>query len=390
MLHTFQANDGETAVHSAAGMNNLDILSEILGGISRADLINCQNSSGETPLFKAVINGNLDCTKAILDKGASVTIKLPGNVSILHKAAELGHIPILELLIKISETTKNYLHELSDSSNGGLGPIHLAVLDNNVKSVQILLENGADVRLRTTSNPFRESTPLHIACAKNFVEVANVLIEHDRYIVHEVNFQGWYPIHTAGYHGSREVIPVLLQAGADLAGYTEGPKKNSAIDMIVNNISKPTQYLENLFDSHISTNNQNMQDSECEVKLDYSVLMPSSCEMEQMKVIEAIMKTGNRYGQKRVLIHPLIESFLYLKWRALLPFFYAILALYGIFVMSLTVFIVSVFYYKDSKESTPLWLERSIWAYLVYASVVLIVLQVSYLTMFDKYYPIFY
>lgn len=368
-------------------MDNLDVLNEILGAVTQMSLINSQNSSGETPLFKAIIKGNLECVKAILHKGASITIKLPGNISVLHKATELGRVDILEELLKFNDCAQVMLNELCTSKEGGLGPIHYAVLANNTECLKFLLSQGADVRLRTTPNIYKESTPLHIAATKNFVEVTSIILEHDKYTIHEVNSQGWYPLHTAAYNGSREVIPLLLHAGADLSGYTEGPKKykRTAIDMIMNNIPKPTKYLEDLFDMYISTNSQNLQEVDCEVKIDYSVLMPRSCEMEQMKVIEALMKTGNRYGQKRVLIHPLIESFLYLKWKALLPFFYTILAIYAMFVMSLTIFTVSVFYFRDSLEHTPEFLNPEPWGYIVYITVLLIVLQVLYLTYCFKF-----
>lgn len=374
---SLKANDGETALHSAAGMDNLDVLIEILGAMTQKDLINCQNSSGETPLFKAINQGNPECVKAILNKGASISIKLAGEVTVFHKASELGHVEILEELLSHSESAIFMLNELSNSEAGGIGALHYAVLSNNVECLRFLLKHGADVRLRTTSTPYKESTPLHLASLKNYVEVTNTILEHDRYTIHEVNGQGWYPLHTAAYHGSRDVIPLLLQAGADLSGCTEGPKKfkRTAIEILMNNISKPTKYMENLFDTYISTNNQNLQDADCEVTVDYSILMPRSCEMEQMKVVEALIKTGNRYGQKRVLIHPLVESFLYLKWKALLPFFYAILALYALFVMSLTIFTVSVFYYRDTHESTPLWLNAKPWGYLVYFTILLIVFQ---------------
>ncbi|KPJ04231.1 Transient receptor potential channel pyrexia [Papilio xuthus] len=188
---------------------------------------------------------------------------------------------------------------------------------------------------------------------------------------------GWFPLHTASHHGSRDVITLLLQEGGDLSGYTDGPKKyrRTAIDMIVNNISKPTDFLEDVFDSYISSNCQNFKDSNCEITVDYRILMPTICEMEQMKVIEALLKTGNRYGQKRLLVHPLVESFLYLKWKALLPFFYTIIAVYSLFVTSLTIFIVSVFFYMDTKETAPIWLNQNIWGYIVYSTIFLILVQ---------------
>ncbi|CAH0403188.1 unnamed protein product [Chilo suppressalis] len=375
---TLKANDGETPIHSAAALGNLDVLNEILSVAKQKDSIDYQNEEGETALFKAVKYGHIECVKVILDEGASIKITLKGDVNVFHVAAENGNKTILEFLIDYDEkVTQIMLNSLTDSKRKGFGPLHFAVAENHLECVELLISKNADIRLRTTSSPHKSSTPLHIAAVRNHSEIAKCLLNFDKTIIHEVNGMGWFPLHSASHHGSRDVIVLLLREGANLAGYTDGPKKyrRTAIDMIINNLSKPTDFMEEVLDVYISTNDLNLQDSNCEVIIDYRVLMPNECEMEQMKVIEALLKTGNRYGQKRLLLHPLIESFLYLKWKALLPFFYTIIALYALFLMSLTVFAVSVFFYKDTVEEKPVWLDTAVWSYVVYTSISLVILQ---------------
>ncbi|XP_045762667.1 transient receptor potential channel pyrexia-like isoform X1 [Maniola jurtina] len=375
---TIRANDGETPIHCAAALGNLDVLNEILSVTKQKDFIDCQNKEGETPLFKAVLNGNLKCVDVILNEGASIKLTMPGDVTVLHVAAEIGDVKLLKYLLEYDNgIAENMINNLTAADRKGLGPIHLAVLNHRVDCVQYLLSKDADIRLRTTDSPFKSSTPLHIAALKNYEAVAKVILAHDRTTIHEVNNMGWYPLHTAGHHGSRDIITLLLQEGADLSAYTDGPKKfrRSAMDMIINNISKPTCFLEKVFDSYISSNSQNFQDSKCEVTVDYRILMPTICEMKQMKVIEALLKTGNRFGQLKLLVHPLVESFLYLKWKALLPFFYTIIAVYALFVGSLTIFTISVFFYKDTQDNPPAILNPNVWGYFVYFTIFLIILQ---------------
>ncbi|CAG5020767.1 unnamed protein product [Parnassius apollo] len=375
---TMKANDGETPIHSAAALGNLDVLTEILSVAKQKDFIDCQNEKGETPLFKSITRGHNECVVTMLQEGASIKITLPGDVNVFHVAAENGSLEILKTLLEFNDDiTQVMINSLTANDRRGYGPIHFAVFNNHVQCVKLLLSKNADVRLRTTSNPEQSSTPLHIAAVKNHVEVAKVILRFDKTTIHEVNSMGWFPLHSASHHGSREVINRLLQEGADLSGYTEGPKKyrRTAIDMIINNLSKPTEFLEGIFNSYISTNCLSFQESSCEIKIDYRILMPTTCEIEQMKVIEALLKTGNRYGQKRLLVHPLLESFLYLKWKALLPFFYTIIAFYSLFVSSLTLFIVSVFFYKDTERIAPFWLNPNIWGYIVYATIFLVLCQ---------------
>ncbi|XP_072948321.1 transient receptor potential cation channel subfamily A member 1-like [Epargyreus clarus] len=375
---TLKANDGETPIHSAAALGNIDVLTEILSVAKQRDFINCQNEEGETPLFKAIVNGHLECVTALLNEGASIKITLPGDVNVLHVAAEYGHTDILKFLLEYDKTiTQDMINAVSAGDRRGFGPIHFAVANDKADCVDLLLSKNADVRLRTTCSPHKSSTPLHIAAVKNHADIARIILKFDKTTIHEVNSMGWFPLHSAGHHGSRDVIILLLREGADLSGYTDGPKKfrRTAIDMVVNNLSKPTEFLEEVFDTYISSNCQNFQEANCEITVDYRILMPTTCEMEQMKVIDALLKTGNRYGQRRLLVHPLLESFLCLKWKALLPFFYTIIGVYGLFVSSLTIFIVSVFFYKDTNDTAPVWLNANIWGYTVYATICLILLQ---------------
>ncbi|CAG5022591.1 unnamed protein product, partial [Parnassius apollo] len=288
---TMKANDGETPIHSAAALGNLDVLTEILSVAKQKDFIDCQNEEGETPLFKSIIHGHHECVATMLQEGASIKITLPGDVNVFHVAAENGLLEILKILLEFDDDiTKVMINSLTSSDRLGYGPIHFAVFNNHVLCVKLLLSKNADVRLRTTNAPAKSSTPLHIAALKNHAEVAKVILRFDKTTIHEVNCMGWFPLHTASHHGNREVINLLLQEGADLSGYTDGPKKTrrTAIDMIINTLSKPTEFLEDVFDSYISTNCLSFQDSSCEIKIDYRILMPTTCEIEQMKDTERI------------------------------------------------------------------------------------------------------
>ncbi|XP_063628997.1 transient receptor potential cation channel subfamily A member 1-like isoform X1 [Cydia splendana] len=373
---TLRANDGETPIHSAAAIGNIEVLSEILSLAKQSKFIDCQNDEGETPLFKAITNGHVACVRALLKDGAAIDKTLPGDINVLHVAADHGHLEILKCLLEYDQSYQ-MLNVLTAADKRGMGPIHFAVSGNHYECVKFLLEKNADIRLRTTCSPHKSSTPLHIAAAKNYSEVAKVILAMDKTTIHEVNSMGWFPLHTAAHHSSREVIALLLKDGGNLAGYTDGPKKfrRTAIDMLLNNLSKPTEYLEEVLDTYITSNTQNLQENDCIVTVDFAVLIPNVCEMEQMKVIEALLKTGNRYGQRRLLVHPLVESFLFLKWKVLLPFFYTIIAFYAFFVFSLSTFVVSVFWYKDTDKVAPEWLSPHIWGYVVYSAVFVVLIQ---------------
>lgn len=356
-------------------------MNEILRVTRQENFIDCQNDKGETPLFKTIFHGHLNCLQTLLTKGANhMKITLSKGVNVLHVAAENGRTEILKYLLLLFPELINI------NTAEGFCPIHLAVLNNHADCVHLLLSEGADIKLKTAYNLHESSTPLHIAALKNHVGIAEILIEKDPSTIHELNNVDWSPLHSAGHHGNRDVITLLLAKGADLAGYTSGSKelRKTAINEIINNIPKPADFMEEIFDFYITSNYLNMNDPNCEVAIDYRILMPGTCTTDQMKVMRALINTGNRYEQMRLLVHPLVESFLHLKWKALLPFFYTIIAIYCLFVMSLTTFSVSVFFYNDTDNEPPTWLNPYIWVYFVYVTITLLFLQVSYSSYNDK------
>jgi hypothetical protein len=73
--------------------------------------------------------------------------------------------------------------------------------------------------------------------------------------------------------------------------------------------------------------------------LDFSVLAPHGCE-RQTAVLRQIFNSPSGLGQKVLLRHPMLETFLWLKWRKLRVFFFVLLFIYGNFLFSLTVYAI--------------------------------------------------
>lgn len=78
------------------------------------------------------------------------------------------------------------------------------------------------------------------------------------------------------------------------------------------------------------------------VHTNYEVLTDGK-DMSQIKVLEEFVKCD----QNKALIHPLIESLLYLKWKHFQPLFFALLCFYGIFLVLFNSLIVCIYYLAD-------------------------------------------
>lgn len=340
--------------------------------------------------------------KIILKEGASIEIVLPRLYNVFHIAAKLGHFDILKVLLDHDYTfTRDKVNARTADDRKGFGPIHFAVENNHVECVKLILSKNAFISLKTASGLHKESTPLHVAARKNNLEIAKVIVKFDATTIHNVDAMGWSPLHTASFYACRDVIRFLIQEGADLAACTTGPQKyqKTVIEIIIENLSKPTEFIESIFDicirkpkkmSQSVHGESGYQDPDTEVLVDYGILFPKSATQNldvKLTVIEAILKTGNRSGQRRLLIHPLVESYLCLRWKALLPFFYVMLLMYGMFVLTLTLFIMTDYGYKDAHVAKPSVWDTTVWTYALYITITMVLLQVRMLHILYSRFP---
>lgn len=92
------------------------------------------------------------------------------------------------------------------------------------------------------------------------------------------------------------------------------------------------------FDSSIKVNEHEIGDVDCEIKIDFRLLVPNTKRGETELLLAFI-----EVGQKRVLKHPLCETFLFLKWHRIRKFFLFSLFYHAIFVMVFTLLIIGVY-----------------------------------------------
>ena len=100
--------------------------------------MNVQNSSGENLLMLAALDNQLGLVETLIDKGAD--INKPGWTA-LHYAASKGHIEMIRLLLD------NQAYIDAESPNGTT-PLMMAARYATPKTVKLLLEEGADPRIR--------------------------------------------------------------------------------------------------------------------------------------------------------------------------------------------------------------------------------------------------
>ncbi|XP_065199651.1 transient receptor potential cation channel protein painless-like [Planococcus citri] len=169
----------------------------------------------------------------------------------------------------------------------------------------------------------------------------------------DINFEdesGNTALHYAVAWKETEAIMMLLQAGA----YACKENKNEMIPLKSIN----SQVLEQYLDNCISSNNYPSEHTDYQITIDYTLFMPpkqnSSAEQNKKVVRESepiqIMHDSSRL--KKLLSHPVIRSYLYLKWRIVQKYFYCNLIVYFIYWFLLNSHLYCIFYQPFDANKT--------------------------------------
>jgi ankyrin repeat protein len=147
-------------------------------------IVNTENSDGDSPLYIAVQEENMDIAKYLIDNGADV-----------------NHINTREVW----------------------SILHLACHLKNLEMVKLLLDNDADIELTTNTG----ATPLYLICETgahsevtfdiiyDLLEAAEELGVEDEYI-NKKEEHGYFPLYIACKEGDNDIVELLLKRGANI------------------------------------------------------------------------------------------------------------------------------------------------------------------------------
>lgn len=162
-------------------------------------------------IFDAVLVDDKVKVGAALDADPAIVNKNERNgPSLLGLATDAGHYDMMLLLISKGAEVN------AGSEYSGDTPLHDAVRWDDVEAIQILLDNGADIRV---GNKYKE-TPLHYAAWQDEQKAASLLIAKGA----DPNARDSYqltPLHEAVRYGHTEIARIMLDAGADVNARTE-------------------------------------------------------------------------------------------------------------------------------------------------------------------------
>lgn len=190
--------------------------------------VNHPEPDGMTPLHYAVLNNDVDVARALLRAGADVNARTRYEVSPLYLAAQNGSAAMTRLLLENGASANTLYRE-------GETVLHTAARTGDPDTVAVLLDAGAAVDAR---EGWHGQTPLMWAVAQGHANLIPLLIERGADVNGLSNVEEWErqitdeprekwlppggmsPLMFAAREGCRACIQPLLDAGADIDAAT--------------------------------------------------------------------------------------------------------------------------------------------------------------------------
>jgi ankyrin repeat protein len=199
--------------------NDYNLAEEII--INTDADVNILNILGNTVIYFAVCNNNLDMVQLLIDYGANLNWNINYNVNLF---TITKNKTMLKLLIK------NGANIDMDAGYPGCTLLYYAIVNNDYDMIDFLLDNNINVN---SQHGDWGTTPLIIACYNNDLNLVKKLTEHGA----NVNLQKYNkesPLSIAIENNNQDIIAYLRANGAI-------EKYNS--DLIFDEIDKNESYV---------------------------------------------------------------------------------------------------------------------------------------------------
>lgn len=259
-----------TPMHIVAESNNIEMLKSLINHGAEFDN---SDSSGLTPLALAASKGNVKVLEYLILKGASSEVIDNAGNNPARLAAYAGHVKAVDFLLKDSDSLKNYqlqaminsaakqdkLNDLRDFLNnlksdnendvlasriGFWSPIELMVKNGyDTSFIEIMINNVAVLERSDIDKitylaainghlqilEFLESkgyanigqniegyTSLHASSMNGNLEIVKYFVEKRKIDVNITDEKKETPLHSAAFHGRKDIVQLLLENGADI------------------------------------------------------------------------------------------------------------------------------------------------------------------------------
>ncbi|XP_069006024.1 CARD- and ANK-domain containing inflammasome adapter protein [Embiotoca jacksoni] len=204
-------SQSENVIYTITTNGEVVLLEELL----KETDINTVNSSNETLLHVAAEHGHLSIIELLIRKGARLDLKDDAGRTALHRAAGRGHAEIVRALAKAGA----HIHA---QDLEGKTPIHLSAENEHLSCVKVLVKEEAE-----QSESHTQDTFLHMAAAEDNWRLAELLLQSGA-AVDAINNHKKTALFYAVKKSNCKTVAFLLKAGAkvDYDVINEAIKRN--------------------------------------------------------------------------------------------------------------------------------------------------------------------
>lgn len=284
------------------------------------------------------LEGRQEFARILIEAGANVNIVNPvSDVPLLHMVAKRGNLDQLNVLLITDRVDLNIKDCCHRTALHCLARLSLSRQEENqvlLQSLVLLLEGDFSVCKKLDLDATDEwgNTALHVAARYGNSEMVDILLRNGA----DINLMdgcGETALHIAARDGNQDTVVMLMKHGADLMFTKFRQPPLSQIDRFT---------LRRFFDECLETNDKTPHHQDFRLTFNYNFLTPKSynrCKKEMAEMPMLLYMSQDR-RLRHMLKHPVITSFLYLKWNYARSFFYVNLLFYVTFLCFLTTHVI--------------------------------------------------
>lgn len=231
---------GSTPLIDAAWAGNAEIARTLLQ--HGADVNATHREAGSTALEYAVLTGRTAVVKLLLVAGADTDRRYRYDQAVLHLAAARGFSEILVLLIDSHAA-------ISPVDANGNTPLDEAVLHNQTAALRFLIAHGADVK---RVHPADGRGPIHEAAIKGFADLLPILVDAGANPVLR-DRSGQTPLDLALAYKNANAVAALLKLGSRISESQAAAEETMETAVLKGQVEIVRVLLENGFDANKPT-----------------------------------------------------------------------------------------------------------------------------------------
>ena len=213
-------NVKENILHTAVTSKHDDCMNVL---IKAGAGVNWADDSFHTLLMTAVSHCYSKGVQRLLEAGADVNIKDRDGCTALTIAGFNGHDQCLQLLLNAGAD----VNTTTSCTDGNYTPLYGAVISKNIKCVELLLNSGADINIKTTY----DSSVISIASYHGSTDIVKLLLKAGANVNYSrMLYYDRTNLMEAAGNGHYDIMKVLIKEGADVNG--NGRDSTPVIDVI--------------------------------------------------------------------------------------------------------------------------------------------------------------